>query len=377
MSEGASISPVGTQDFTTSATYTVTAEDGVTTQNWLVSISEAANTATEILSASIDQNDATVNTTTSLVSIEVPFGTDISSMEPSFVLSAGASISPAGTQDFTNSVTYTVTAQDGQTARAWVVDVAIASNTATDITSFMVSTQNGITVIDEIAHTIEVEVASGIDISALEPIITLSVGATISPDGVQDFTSPFTYTVTAEDGATTQNWEVTVSVQTILVTGVTLDDDAETIVEGSTYTLTATVTPMDATNKNTAWTTSDPNVATVDASGVVTGVAEGTADITVTTEDGDFTDSFVVTVSGPAITSIDDNITSSDLKVYPNPTSGKLHINASEKRVLIIDLMGHQIEKEVVNGAIDVKGLQSGIYLVGTSQQQFVRFIRK
>lgn len=55
---------------------------------------------------------------------------------------------------------------------------------------------------------------------------------------------------------------------------------------GKTTTLTAAVAPSDATIKTTTFKSSDDTIATVNGSGVVTGVAVGTADITVTTTDG-------------------------------------------------------------------------------------------
>lgn len=81
----------------------------------------------------------------------------------------------------------------------------------------------------------------------------------------------------------------------VAVTGVSIDETA-TVEVGKTVTLTAIVTPANATNKNVAWASSDDKVATV-ADGVVTGVAEGTADITVTTVDGRKTATCVVTVT--------------------------------------------------------------------------------
>ena len=62
-------------------------------------------------------------------------------------------------------------------------------------------------------------------------------------------------------------------------------------------TLTATVTPSNASNKRVNWTSSQASVAAVDDNGVVTALAEGTAIITVTTVDGGFTDTCTVTVT--------------------------------------------------------------------------------
>ena len=72
----------------------------------------------------------------------------------------------------------------------------------------------------------------------------------------------------------------------VTVTGVTLNKTDLMLEIGGSETLTATVAPADATNKNVTWKSSDATVATVDDNGKVTGVAAGEATITVTTEDG-------------------------------------------------------------------------------------------
>jgi hypothetical protein len=86
-------------------------------------------------------------------------------------------------------------------------------STLTDILTFTLPTQTGAATINTTAHTVAIEVAYTADVTDLTPTITLSYGATVSPlSGVsQDFTSPVTYTVTALDGTTTQEWVVTVT----------------------------------------------------------------------------------------------------------------------------------------------------------------------
>ena len=90
------------------------------------------------------------------------------------------------------------------------------------------------------------------------------------------------------------------------VTSVTLDRTALSLTRGGTATLTATVAPVDAADKTVTWTSSNTGVATVDASGVVTAVAAGTATITVKTNDGGKTATCTVTVTSPASSSDDD-----------------------------------------------------------------------
>ena len=82
----------------------------------------------------------------------------------------------------------------------------------------------------------------------------------------------------------------------VRVTGITLNKTAATISAGNTETLAANVAPADATNKNVTWSSDNTAVASVDANGVVTAVAAGTAIITATTVDGGLTATCTITV---------------------------------------------------------------------------------
>ena len=82
------------------------------------------------------------------------------------------------------------------------------------------------------------------------------------------------------------------------VTGVTLNKSSLNLGVGGSEVLSATVLPADATNKQVTWLSSTPSVATVSQSGVVTGVKEGTTQISVITADGSKTAICSVIVSG-------------------------------------------------------------------------------
>lgn len=86
------------------------------------------------------------------------------------------------------------------------------------------------------------------------------------------------------------------------VTGVTLNKSSLNLGVGGSEVLSATVLPADATNKQVTWLSSTPSVATVSQSGVVTGVKEGTTQISVITADGSKTAICSVIVSGQAQT---------------------------------------------------------------------------
>jgi Leucine-rich repeat (LRR) protein/putative cell wall-binding protein len=141
------------------------------------------------------------------INVTVPHGTDVTSLVPA-IAHTGASVFPAGAQNFTSPVTYTVTAED-TTTKNYIVTVTILpppSSSGKDITSFVLAGMTG--TID--GTSINVTVPHGTDVTSLVPVIA-HTGTGISPTGAQDFTSPVTYTVTAED-ATTKNYTVTVTV---------------------------------------------------------------------------------------------------------------------------------------------------------------------
>lgn len=89
--------------------------------------------------------------------------------------------------------------------------------------------------------------------------------------------------------------EVFYGVQTVAVTGVTLNASSGELTVGSHTTLTATVSPENASNKTVTWESSAPTVASV-VNGVVTALAPGSATITVKTQDGNFTAEYALTV---------------------------------------------------------------------------------
>ena len=83
----------------------------------------------------------------------------------------------------------------------------------------------------------------------------------------------------------------------VSVTSVSLNKSTLDIKVGETATLTATINPTNATNKNVTWKSDNTQIATVDTAGKITAIKEGTAKITVKTKDGNYTATCIVTVS--------------------------------------------------------------------------------
>lgn len=94
----------------------------------------------------------------------------------------------------------------------------------------------------------------------------------------------------------------------VAVTGVSVTPETLSLTVGQVATLTATVAPENATNKNVSWDSDDMSSATVDSDGKVTAVSVGEATISATTADGWFVDYCVVTITAVS-NSADDPLT--------------------------------------------------------------------
>ena len=178
----------------------------------------APSTEAEILTYTLPSqlSDATINSEAALINITVAYGTDMSTLNPTITVSDGATYeaaNPVVGDPFTTTIDYDVTAEDGLTVKQWtaIVHRSTIAHTEKDILSFSFDGQLGESVIDVDAHTVSATASWNVNLSAIAPTITISPWATISPaTGVaQNFSNPFVYTVTAEDG-TAQEWTVTI-----------------------------------------------------------------------------------------------------------------------------------------------------------------------
>ncbi len=115
--------------------------------------------------------------------------------------------------------------------------------------------------------------------------------------------------------------EVTVSTNDIPVSGVSISPSSTTIVQGNTRQLDVAFTPSDATNQGMIWESSNPAVATVNGSGLVTAVSEGLAVITGTSVDNtSLSDTSQITVSAIDIPVTGINVTPSVVSILQGNT---------------------------------------------------------
>lgn len=155
-------------------------------------------------------------------------------------------------------------------------------------------------------------------------IATVSNGK-ITATGIGSTVITATYT---KQDKTTISRTCSVKVSGISVSSVSLDKTSITLKEGAQETLTETVLPTNATNKNVSWSTSDSSVATV-TNGTVTAVKEGSATITVTTQDGGKTANCSVTVKGSSQPSTKEEIDCTSL-TKPSYTGNLVNFTTSK-----------------------------------------------
>jgi len=385
VSDNATVSPASdiAQDFTNDVVYTVTAENG-DEQPYTVSVAIAQNTENSILTFDFNELDpavvGSIDEVSHIVTLLIPYGTDLATLIPTLTISDNATVSPASDveQDFTNDVVYTVTAENGD-EQSYTVSVTVESNTENKVMAFTFEELDPVVEADEIDHTkgrINITVPYGTDITTLVPTIVVSTNANISPaTGVaQDFTNTVEYVVTAENGDE-RNYTVNLTIAPNHENSILTFDFEEFdpkvvgVIEDNTITLSvnagADVSALIPTITLSAEATVTP------ASGEI---QDFTNDVvyTVTAQNSDVKE-YIVKVNFN--TGIDNEIISiTDINLYPNPSNGRFKLvisteESEEHDVEIINIQGKVIFKsKIINEKdIDMTEFAKGIYYVRVS----------
>lgn len=165
------------------------------------------NGGVKITSFAASSVNGTIDDKAGAIKIELPFGTDFTSVKPTIAVSEGATISPASgaVVNLRSMVKYRVSSGN------IFSDYSVTATEKKALLEFKAANVTG--EINESARTVFIIVPDAIDITKLAPSIGLAAGATISPASgtVKDFTNPVTYTVTS--GSISVNYTVTIVTQ--------------------------------------------------------------------------------------------------------------------------------------------------------------------
>ncbi len=311
------ISGVTVNNFTNPVTILVTAEDA-TTQSYLVSVVVDPSFEKQIIDfkflSLVPPVVGIVNELTKRVDLTVPYGTDVTNLVATFNTSAKSwarigtifQYSGVTANNFTSPLIYQIVAENG-TTQDYTVAVTILPSSEKKFLTFQVDNvfipANG--VINEINHTIQVNIPFSTSRTSLVVSYTTSVNATVFLDGVQqtspgtpvNFSYPRVYTVRAQDGSM-QTYTVTVSNNlpeagnTILTFRfANLNPEVECVIDQTNRTITGSVPyGTNLTNLVASFTKSYLSVVTIGAvvqqSGVTVNNFTGSLIYRCTAEDG-------------------------------------------------------------------------------------------
>lgn len=183
-------------------------------------------------------------------------------------------------------------------------------------------------------------------ISSDKNIASISQEGVVTTKGIGEVT----FTAVSESGA--KQAELTVEVIPIAVTGVDLDSHEMEMIIGEKGKLTVSLTPANATNQEISWSSSRRSIVSVDAEGNIKANAVGTATITVTTADGEYKDSCVITINPVLVSNIELDAKTLEMKVgdkkkinatvLPQSATDKTIVwSSSNTKVLNVDQNGN------------------------------------
>ena len=334
------------------------------------------------------------------ITATVPYGTDVTSLVVSFgasassVVTVGSIVQVSGVtaNDFTNSVIYTVTAEDAS-VQTYTVTINIEPaplSSAKDVTSFSIEGLSTTVIATISGNNITATVPYGTDVTSLvvsfgaSASSVVTVGSIVQVSGVtaNDFTNSVIYTVTAED-ASVQTYTVTINIEPAPLSSA--KDVTSFSIEGLSTTVIATISGnnitatvpygTNVTSLVASFVSSASSVVTVGSivqvSGVTANDFTNSVSYTITAEDGSVQTFTVLIIVSNEVLGIDEENTT-NIKLYPNPSNGILNIigEKGQLEIQIINAFGIvEIEDQInnYNGEqlkLDVSELFGSVYTV-------------
>ena len=170
------------------------------------------------------QKSCSIDTIKSVITVEMPYGANTSSLIASFSLSPGAYVKVDGkmqenrrtSNDFSTPLIYTVYAENRDIHRDWIIKVINARSSA-NFESFGVGGMIGQAAIDTSHNTVHVEIKEGVKKDSLRPYFVLSADSRawignqeqFSDENYRDFSNPVVYDIVSKDSQTIKKWKVT------------------------------------------------------------------------------------------------------------------------------------------------------------------------
>ncbi len=366
----------------------VVAEDGsVKYYDLIVKVVKSSSKLISAFSFAAPAVNGTINN--GIISVNVPKGTDVTTLIAKFTSSPKstvyvkdvAQVSGTTVNNFSDTVVYTVVAEDGSsTIFKVVVTVLKAQGNSITKFSFVDPAVTGVIT----GTNILVKVPKATDFTTLVANFEASadaivkVGANVQVSGVteNDFTNPISYDVTSEAGVT-KTYKVTVEemVESNLCNIVSFGFEspkATGVVSGNKVTITVPK-GTDLTKLVASFTLSAGATAKVDTVKQVSGVTAndftGVVKYDITAADNYTKKSFEVTVKEDASAGLSE-LSNSNINLYPNPSTGefKLAVSAGQLSVRVMDAAGREVynfndKNSLTNEfSVNLVGVENGTY---------------
>jgi hypothetical protein len=268
------------------------------------------------------------------------------------------------------------------------------SSTTTEIISFSFPEQSSAATINISIHTINITVGSTTNLTILKASFTLSAGATakvgsvIQTSGVtiNDFTSPVTYTITAEDGVTNQDWVVTVNNEGTGNNAPSISNQSFSINENSSVgTTVGTVTASDFDGDNITFSITNGNTGNAFSIGSSTGSISVSSQsaldyettpifpLTISVNDGQVTSSATITINLLDVSegsNVAPTISNQSFTVLENSSTNTLigTVLANDNDG---DLLAHRIISGNTNNAFKIESSTGQLIVNNTSALDF------
>jgi hypothetical protein len=361
-------------------TILVTAEDGVTTETYEIefTIADPATDAT-LSDLKVDGTTVTAFDAASLsYTMELDYGTTTVPTVTGTPTDDNANEVVNDTESLPGKTTVVVTAEDGVTTETYEVNFTIAPNTDASLSDLKVD-GTSLSNFNAVTLTYDVELAYG---TTTVPTVTGTAtdsNADVVITKATELPGKTTILVTAEDGVTTETYEVefTITPNTdATLSDLKVDDTVVDNFDAATLSYNVELDYGTTTVPTVTGTATDSN-----ADVVVTKATElpGKTIIVVTAEDGTTTITYEVNFT--VTTSINEQSLDGIIELYPNPTTGIINISIdnykySEGRLEVFNSISNLVYIEEIQNSeksvykIDLSNLPKGIYFVKFSNDE-------
>ncbi len=328
------------------ATITVTTNSGSFTQTATITVIQP------VASVNLSPTTATINTTetTQLTTTVLPADATDKTVTWSSSNTAIATVDASGlvTGVGPGTATITVTTNDGsftQTATITVIQPVASVNLSPTTATINITETTQLTATVLPANATDKTVTWS---SSNTAIATVDANGLVTGVGL----GTATITVTTNSGSFTHTTTIIVIRP---VTSVSINPKIVNIYINKTAQLTANVLPVNASNKSVIWSSNNTSVARVNSSGLITGAGRGTTTISVTSNNGGFTDICTVTV----------RILPTGISINPN----KVIINTRNTKKLLATVVPSNADDKSVNwtsnninvASVNTSGVVTGI----------------